>query len=804
MKPKSVLEQLANQYTLPGGSFYMDEQGTIQTVENIADLKKYLMIKGATQVIFVKSIDRFVESDSSGVADEVTSWASTHPKRKGYRWVLQTVATASSSVAPYIDFNKEGGGTVRLTFGSDGQPIYTILSCLMLLFSSITGYAQSARTSPLIDRTTHVLAWPSDLWTTNAAAIAAALPAGSLGTNQLNSQTYGLLNEATTAVVNLKSLGAVGDGVTDNTAVFQAAFANGGKFILPYGVYKTGYFYTYQDTVIEGVSSNLVQPVIQAITNVGALGMVRGLGKMEFKNIVFDGNSAASVVHTGPYAVWVHNQSTKLLMENCKVQNWISTNAIYGVYWIASPLGGYSEFTGCTFSNLYAHAGNAVGLKTSGVANGTENDNNTVNVQGCLFSNIRSRGNTTVGDATGAARGMIHDYSGDVSVRNSKFERIWSVAADTTTQIAEDGDCFQIAGSATSLESLLIQNCYFRFDKRAIKIQSGNPKSQAAIENCIFYGENDGTGAVLGSYATLSALGGMTTIRDSTIIGGNIAYGIVDYCPSTAFFGGLTVDNVRFLANTPETGPLFYGLSGRYLLTQEGAMPAGSKVNINRVSGTIGGNMLKTGINGNTTVSQCDVTTTAVTNPASMFILSGTSGQSFLSVVDSSFNGKATFVSGYAVNTNGHYNVSLVNNRFKNGRAIELASITRSGTTATATSIAAHGLANLSTNIIAGADQAEYNTNAVVTVTGGSTFTYTISADPGSDATLASGGKLTVRESTATVYAIDGRNAETFESISLVGNRLVDMDGGKLTSGGIKCATNETGNLLIRSGALFQ
>lgn len=174
MKPKSVLEQLANQYTLPGGSFYMDEQGTIQTVENIAELKKYLMIKGATQVVFVKSIDRFVESDSSGVADEVNSWASTHPKRRGYRWVLQTVATASSSVAPYMDFNKEGGGTVRLTFGSDGQPIFTILSCLMLLFSSITGYAQSARTSPLIDRTTHVLVWPTDFWTANSAGMAGA------------------------------------------------------------------------------------------------------------------------------------------------------------------------------------------------------------------------------------------------------------------------------------------------------------------------------------------------------------------------------------------------------------------------------------------------------------------------------------------------------------------------------------------------------------------------------------------------------------------------------------------------------
>jgi hypothetical protein len=93
-----------------------------------------------------------------------------------------------------MDFNKEGGGTVRLTFGSEGQPIYTILSCLMLLFSSITGYAQSARTSPLIDQTTHVLAWPSDLWTTNAAGYCVRLsPLVLFGTNQLNAQTYGLL-----------------------------------------------------------------------------------------------------------------------------------------------------------------------------------------------------------------------------------------------------------------------------------------------------------------------------------------------------------------------------------------------------------------------------------------------------------------------------------------------------------------------------------------------------------------------------------------------------------------------------------
>jgi len=62
-------------------------------------------------------------------------------------------------------------------------------------------------------------------------------------------------------------------------------------------------------------------------------------------------------------------------------------------------------------------------------------------------------------------------------------------------------------------------------------------------------------------------------------------------------------------------------------------------------------------------------------------------------------------------------------------------SITRSGTTATCTTTSAHNLVNNDVVRIKGADQYQYNGVFVVTVTGGSTFTYTMASDPGSSAT---------------------------------------------------------------------
>jgi len=68
--------------------------------------------------------------------------------------------------------------------------------------------------------------------------------------------------------------------------------------------------------------------------------------------------------------------------------------------------------------------------------------------------------------------------------------------------------------------------------------------------------------------------------------------------------------------------------------------------------------------------------------------------------------------------------------------AINILSITRSGTTATATTASDHGLASAIPVTISGAGQAEYNlTNAEIVVTGAASFTYQVAGSPATPAT---------------------------------------------------------------------
>lgn len=69
------------------------------------------------------------------------------------------------------------------------------------------------------------------------------------------------------------------------------------------------------------------------------------------------------------------------------------------------------------------------------------------------------------------------------------------------------------------------------------------------------------------------------------------------------------------------------------------------------------------------------------------------------------------------------------------GTSKAITSITRSSTTATVTTTAAHGYATGNRITIAGADQAAYNGTFEITVTGGSTYTFTVSGSPTTPAT---------------------------------------------------------------------
>jgi len=89
--------------------------------------------------------------------------------------------------------------------------------------------------------------------------------------------------------------------------------------------------------------------------------------------------------------------------------------------------------------------------------------------------------------------------------------------------------------------------------------------------------------------------------------------------------------------------------------------------------------------------------------------------------------------------------------------------ITNSTTTATLTTAAAHGLVTGNRVTITGATPAAYNGTFVITVTGTTTFTYTMLSNPGGNASVVG---------TYSVIGITGVNSNTFVNVNLFKNRL--------------------------------
>jgi hypothetical protein len=95
-----------------------------------------------------------------------------------------------------------------------------------------------------------------------------------------------------------------------------------------------------------------------------------------------------------------------------------------------------------------------------------------------------------------------------------------------------------------------------------------------------------------------------------------------------------------------------------------------------------------------------------------------------------------------------------------------ISTITRGGTgnlTATVTTAAAHGLATGNRVTISGATESNYNGTYVITVTGGSEFTYTMATAPSADATVVG---------SYTTIGITNVNSNTFINVNLFKNRL--------------------------------
>jgi len=109
------------------------------------------------------------------------------------------------------------------------------------------------------------------------------------------------------------------------------------------------------------------------------------------------------------------------------------------------------------------------------------------------------------------------------------------------------------------------------------------------------------------------------------------------------------------------------------------------------------------------------------TNASGFIVITGTAG----SVIPAASNIQSS--TGIAYRT--------INSVTLAAQTVAISTLTRSGTTATATTTGNHGLASGMTVIISGAGQSEYNISAVITVTGLDTFQYTVSGSPATPAT---------------------------------------------------------------------
>ncbi len=130
------------------------------------------------------------------------------------------------------------------------------------------------------------------------------------------------------------------------------------------------------------------------------------------------------------------------------------------------------------------------------------------------------------------------------------------------------------------------------------------------------------------------------------------------------------------------------------------------------------------------------------------------------------------------------------NYEFNSVAGQQIASITRSGTTATLTTVAAHGLATSDSVTVRNAFPNEYNGTFTITVTGATTFTYTISADPGASAARL--GLYSVNSQNFTFIATAHRRIRVFAQARTTGAASADYTMAIRLNGAVIAERNET------------
>jgi hypothetical protein len=182
---------------------------------------------------------------------------------------------------------------------------------------TLSGATINFSAAPPLNSTIEVVTFSiSSLGTTDASNV--SYNEGSAGA--VNTSVQAKLQES----VSVKDFGATGDGVTDDTAAINAAFAVGGKIYFPSGTYLCSTItLASSDTHIFGSKKSVIK--LKNSVNVDLLDL-SNFDNITISDLTFDGNKANQTVDVN--AVCIRgNGCSNVILQNCTVKNSALTGA---------------------------------------------------------------------------------------------------------------------------------------------------------------------------------------------------------------------------------------------------------------------------------------------------------------------------------------------------------------------------------------------------------------------------------------------------------------------------------------------
>jgi parallel beta-helix repeat protein len=272
---------------------------------------------------------------------------------------------------------------------------------------------------------------------------------------------------ATTTIVSVLDYGAVGDGVTDDTAAVQAALnARAGKDVyFPAGTYLCGGLTVKSGTTMRGDGDGsviLASPSLPANTDLltNANTSTYTDKDISVRDLVFDGNNVGAGATQTRFAELVgFLRVTKVTVINCTVRNVQYIGLALGAVRGAQILG--SEFTNCGYSGTTNNGGPT--LWVGGL--GTDNSQD-VTISGCSFHDNRWHG-THLSAVKASISGCVYTNNQEAQVYSPR-----TLPADAASDITIDGNVFdtvrkhdisahalELQGWRTAVTGNVIRNC---------------------------------------------------------------------------------------------------------------------------------------------------------------------------------------------------------------------------------------------------------------------------------------------------------------------------------------------------------